>query len=87
MAAAHIAVAHRDPQVVDAERIDRAAGRTAALAPVAVAAPAGPSHYAPAVALDRGLIPSRTRGDLATAAALTYEGSIHLRSPDRQRLV
>ncbi|MDD0859461.1 hypothetical protein NHF46_20525 [Arthrobacter alpinus] len=38
MAAAHIAVAHRDPQVVDAERIDRAAGRTAALAPVAVVA-------------------------------------------------
>lgn len=45
----------------------------------------GSSHHAAALSPERGLLPSRNRAGLATAAALTYEDSIHLRSPDRQR--
>ncbi|MEV8145459.1 hypothetical protein [Specibacter sp. NPDC078709] len=97
--AADSAVAVRT--VVAAEHIDRAAVRTAAPAVAArtvvvvrmvvVVDPGldtvlvGSSHHAAALAPDRGLLPIRNRAGLATAAALTYEDSIHLRNPDRQR--
>lgn len=95
--AADSAVAVRT--VVAAERIDRAAAAAAAAAVrtvvvvlMAVAVDSGldtvlvgSSHHAAVLSPERGLLPSRNRAGLATAAALTYEDSIHLRSPDRQR--